>query len=414
MNAARECPIFALLARVAEWAARQRQEPMRIAWIDSVNTDAQFLNLLGLVLAQAGHGVDVRSNRRLNFPPPDELTWSHFSLVRPYPQRIDRHPLRYAVAAAYPLDWLRAAAWASRRNEDSVLLTGSLRLPGLDTWAHRKLRAAGLRTLLVAHKPHPGFHADHGPAQAARYRAYHESAARILVMTRYTRDLMADYFALPADRFRVFPHPHFGPLLSRHPTDAGLAARLAAWAGGRPVLSLFSHDKPEDGFDLLLAALPELRRLAPDMRLLVVKSRWAPARRAALAAALAGAGFAPDDLFAHAQPYDYTQLNAFLGASWCVLTPYRWATQSGVIAMAAGAGVPVVTTDVGGLREMILPGVSGEAAAPDDPQALAAACALVLHPNHSDAYHRGVAEACAGPLSPAGAASVIAEAAAGD
>ena len=90
----------------------------------------------------------------------------------------------------------------------------------------------------------------------------------------------------------------------------------------------------------------------------------------------------------HWQRYSYDQLKAFLGASSLVVTPYKWATQSGVAAMAAAAALPIVTTNVGGLAEMVQPGVNGELVPPDDPGGLASAIARIA--SDLDRYRPGV------------------------
>jgi len=63
----------------------------------------------------------------------------------------------------------------------------------------------------------------------------------------------------------------------------------------------------------------------------------------------------------------------FFGAADLVVQPYRSATQSGVAQVAFGAGVPVVTTDVGGLAEEMRGSDAGIVVPPEDPARLAEA-----------------------------------------
>jgi glycosyltransferase involved in cell wall biosynthesis len=56
-----------------------------------------------------------------------------------------------------------------------------------------------------------------------------------------------------------------------------------------------------------------------------------------------------------------------------VVLPYVDATQSGIVQLAFGFGVPVVTTKVGGLSEAVEDGVTGLLVDPEDSHALAAA-----------------------------------------
>jgi glycosyltransferase involved in cell wall biosynthesis len=51
---------------------------------------------------------------------------------------------------------------------------------------------------------------------------------------------------------------------------------------------------------------------------------------------------------------------------------------SNTIQEAMGSGLPVVATDVGGARELVVPGQTGLLVPPEDPSALATALAMLL------------------------------------
>ena len=61
-----------------------------------------------------------------------------------------------------------------------------------------------------------------------------------------------------------------------------------------------------------------------------------------------------------------------------VVLPYRSGDASGVLGTALGHGRPCVVTDVGTLGETIEEFAAGRVVPPDDPAALAAACADLL------------------------------------
>jgi glycosyltransferase involved in cell wall biosynthesis len=63
-------------------------------------------------------------------------------------------------------------------------------------------------------------------------------------------------------------------------------------------------------------------------------------------------------------PYYFTSANV-------LVAPYKSVTGSGIIQMAIGAGIPVITTDVGNLQEIIEDGVTGFIVQPEDSNALA-------------------------------------------
>ena len=73
-------------------------------------------------------------------------------------------------------------------------------------------------------------------------------------------------------------------------------------------------------------------------------------------------GFVPD-----------AEVEQYFMAADAVVVPYRDIFQSGVPFLAYSFGCPVVATDVGSLREIVVDGRTGVVCAPDDPAALARA-----------------------------------------
>ena len=78
-----------------------------------------------------------------------------------------------------------------------------------------------------------------------------------------------------------------------------------------------------------------------------------------------------------------------------VVLPYRSATQSGVTHVAYALGVPVITTDVGGLAETVTPGETGLVSPPEDPAALAEAIVRYFEEGLGPRTARRGREACA-------------------
>jgi glycosyltransferase involved in cell wall biosynthesis len=70
--------------------------------------------------------------------------------------------------------------------------------------------------------------------------------------------------------------------------------------------------------------------------------------------------------------------------------PYVSATQSGVAQIAFHFERPVVTTDVGGLAEIVPDGEAGLVVPPDDPGALAAALVRFFEEDLADRLADGV------------------------
>ena len=89
------------------------------------------------------------------------------------------------------------------------------------------------------------------------------------------------------------------------------------------------------------------------------------------------------------------------------MVPYKNATQSGVIPLAYGFGIPVVASNVGGLPEMVVPGKTGELVPPENPVALAEAIAHVVRPENLQTYKEGAREFARTTISPRQASSIV-------
>jgi len=90
-------------------------------------------------------------------------------------------------------------------------------------------------------------------------------------------------------------------------------------------------------------------------------------------------GFVPDE----------TVEDYFLAADVAVL-PYVSATQSGIVQIAYNYDLPVVTTRVGGLPEVVLDGKTGFVVPPEDPAALAQAVARFFQEDRAEEFSSGV------------------------
>jgi glycosyltransferase involved in cell wall biosynthesis len=143
------------------------------------------------------------------------------------------------------------------------------------------------------------------------------------------------------------------------PLADGLRSRPAATPGPRPLVATIARPHPEKGLDVLLAALD---RLPADVGVRIVGTGPddlpAPDR-------VERAGWQPDPLAAVADAWVYVQ-------------PSRSESYGLALAEARALGLPVVATDVPGLRDQVADGEDGLLVPPEDPAALAAALARLL------------------------------------
>jgi len=82
----------------------------------------------------------------------------------------------------------------------------------------------------------------------------------------------------------------------------------------------------------------------------------------------------------------------FFTASNVAVLPYTSATQSGIAQIAMSFDLPLIVTRVGGLPEMVEPGVTGDIVPPGDPKALAASLITYFEEGHEARYAPNVAK----------------------
>ncbi len=168
---------------------------------------------------------------------------------------------------------------------------------------------------------------------------------------------------LPQARVVVSPLPTYAEL------GNGPAAELPVeLPTDRPLLLFCGLVRPYKGLDVLLDALALVKQ---PVHLLVAGEFW-QGSRASYQEQIHRLGltdcvtiideYLPDELLA-----------ACIDRANVVVLPYRSATQSAVVQTAFGRGKPVITTDVGGLAEVVENGRTGLVVPAENPSALAEA-----------------------------------------
>jgi glycosyltransferase involved in cell wall biosynthesis len=159
-----------------------------------------------------------------------------------------------------------------------------------------------------------------------------------------------------------------------HPPNLHVAATQLPPAPPYRLL-FFGFVRPYKGLDVAFEALAKVVSRGLDVELVVAGEFWGPLepwRRQ-----LAGLGLTQRVRLRPGYVPD-AEVGGLLAASHLVLAPYRNATQSGIVPIAASAGRAVVATAVGGLAEQVVDGATGVLAPPGDADALAAAIERAL------------------------------------
>lgn len=185
-----------------------------------------------------------------------------------------------------------------------------------------------LPTVLTIHDsaPHLGATAVHGFRRLVRER-WIARAARVVIHSELLRGTL-----LPAARQKAFVIPH-GAQVRESPLPIP----------PRPTILFHGRLELYKGLDVLLTAMGEVWRAQPDVQLVV-------AGKGPAASALAAVN--DPRIVKRLEYIPESEMPSLLEAATVTVLPYIEASQSGVGALSLAAGVPVVVTDVGGLRDL--------------------------------------------------------------
>ena len=187
------------------------------------------------------------------------------------------------------------------------------------------------------------------------------------------------------------PHPvvDFGEPGRTRKTKAEARAALGLPAAAQLVL-FFGFIKPYKGVVHLIDAAGPLRaEFGDDLRVLIVGDVYGE-KQPYLDRITASGGADIIDLIDGFVP-DAVVEDYFLAADLAVL-PYVSATQSGIVQIAYNYDLPVVTTDVGGLPEVVRDGETGFIVPPADGAALAGAVTRFFREDHAASFAAAVGQ----------------------
>ena len=235
------------------------------------------------------------------------------------------------------------------------------------TWAWAgwwRYLLAGDRPPAVAVVHNPVDH-DAGITQKLAARLVLSRCEGLFTHARALADLLArDYPAIPRSA-----HPLPATASGTLPDQAVARRRLGLPPAGR--LAVFAGlIRPYKGVDLLLEAVAQLPADS-DWRLVVAGEAWGGLgdrlRRRAARPDLA------DRVTLDLRWQSEDELRTLLGAADLVILPYRDGSQSAMAPLVLGYGLPVLSTRVGGLPEVVEDGVAGLLVEPGSVEALTAA-----------------------------------------
>jgi glycosyltransferase involved in cell wall biosynthesis len=223
----------------------------------------------------------------------------------------------------------------------------------------RRVLAGADRAVAIVHNAIPH---ERIPFSVRLTRAALKRVDAAVTHSRTVADDLAGILTVP--HIATVPHP---PNLEIEP--------MALPDTRPPGLLFLGFVRPYKGVDIAIEAVGLLRDRGRPVRLTVAGEFWDPVERYAELVRHnhlgdlvdLRPGYSPDD-----------EVRSLLASHHLIVTPYRTATQSGIVPLAFAAGRPVVSTDTGGLGEQVVEGVSGSLAPPDDPVGFAEAVERAL------------------------------------
>ena len=345
---------------------------------------AQYLAVLYKRLQAAGHEVKFVSFTK-QFP---EWLFPGKTQLEESKDVIDVEPVA-RFAPLEPLSWGRTAKEIAAFEPDLVLFKWWMPFFGLGYWATaRKVRRLTNARILfiidnaIPHERRPG-------DKFLTKLAFSQVDFYVAQSRAVERDLFTWFPNLPREKVTFCPHP----IYDCYPAFDGETDKARAELGmpaGAKVLLFFGFVRAYKGLHLLLDAMPEIRKQYPEVILQVVGEFYDV--RESYDQKIRELGL--EDCVRIRDDYvPNEEVGIYFQAADCVVLPYKSATQSGIIQIAYALEMPVITTDVGGLQEVVEDGVTGYVVPPEQPAALTEAITKFYERGGRNAFIESVQQA---------------------
>jgi len=232
-------------------------------------------------------------------------------------------------------------------------------------------RACGKRVVMTVHNVNAGRRDGRdGVWNRLSLRLQYRLVQHIFVHTNLMKRELVSDFGVTEDRITVIPFGINDEAPQTTLTGAEARRRLAIDRGAKIVLA-FGQIAPYKGLDLLAEIVPALVAAAPDICIVIagkikrgheeywdaVSARLAP--YVGSGRVLLRLGHVPDG-----------EIEVYFKAADCLVLPYREIFQSGLPFLSYAFGLPVISSDAGGLPDEVVEGETGFCFPAEDPDAL--------------------------------------------
>ena len=265
------------------------------------------------------------------------------------------------IDSVNPFNWLLVGLRLRKRHVDLVVFKYWLPFFGPCLGTICALIKAGRKTKVIAICDNVIPH-EHRPGDSLFTKfAFNFVDAFIVQSDSVERDLLS---TVSAPRYRKVPHPVYEIFGKTIPKDE---ARKRLKISDEKVILFFGYIRSYKGLHVMIDAMKELKK-SVRVKLLVVgefyedeeRYRWHISDAQVRDVIDVVSDYVPNE-----------KVGEYFSAADAVILPYLSATQSGIAQIAYNFDRPVIATDVGGLAEVVVNGVSGLIVPANDPKSLA-------------------------------------------
>jgi glycosyltransferase involved in cell wall biosynthesis len=240
--------------------------------------------------------------------------------------------------------------------------------PSIDFLILWLLKQVGCRIVYSAHNP---IQHDHKKRNVQEMTRIYHQVDHVIALTNYTRQEIIKLAGIPYEDISVITHGDFGYVFSQSSINKSLAEDIRRKAKGRKILTFLGIIRPYKGLEYFIKAFPLIKHALTDVFFLVAGStRFANQQQLKM---LIAENCAPEECHVDMRYLPIEDMKAYLSVTDILVQPYINASQSGNTVMAYSEGIPVISTNVGGLSEMVEDGQTGYIIPPKDSQAIAGA-----------------------------------------
>ncbi|HLP18519.1 MAG TPA: glycosyltransferase [Bacteroidota bacterium] len=284
-----------------------------------------------------------------------------------------------------PFNWIRVGLKARRLHPDVIVYKYWLPFFGpcfgtisaIAKWRRPHTRVIAICDNVIPHEHRPG------DRVFTKY-AFAFTDGFLVMSDAVERDL---HTLVPHPQYRKAAHPVY-EIFGRSIPKREARARLGLAAEGN-VLLFFGYVRKYKGLHTLIDAMAALPATLPPVTLLVVGEYYGDEKEYRDHIARLGL---EDRVRVHSDYVPNERVAEYFCASDCVVLPYSSATQSGIAQIAYQFTKPVIATDVGGLAEVVIDGVSGLITRPESPALLAESIARFYEEHLEARLSAGAAE----------------------